>query len=215
MIIDALIYIEERMSEDDLDRLLDEIERMLGPFREPIPKQFHRTFEARPFEACDFCGKNLLVTGTHYLINKYYVQGELKQEIAICNNCLNGLRSSYSQKSMANRKNTFSEQLIKTHQALVRDVQENRVARLTSRCLLCSEEKKNIQECFEYAYCDGDKIVYHVYPTMQCGACTVRLLRSMSEETLQIRRDFFLSHFGLPPDGHVVEPIELVMSTAL
>jgi hypothetical protein len=202
------------MSEDDLDRLLDEIERMLGPFREPIPIKFYRTFEEKPFETCDFCGKYLLQPRTNYMINKYYAQSELKQEIAICKDCLDDLRSSYSKKSMENMKKIFSEQLIKTQQMFVRDVHENRVARLTRRCLLCSKEKVNIQEYFEYAYCDGDEILYHVYPTKQCGACTVWLLRSLSEETLEIRRDYFHTHFGLPPSGQVFEPIDLMMLSA-
>ena len=203
------------MAEDDLEKLLDELAKLLSPYREPVPTYFHRTFEGKPFEACDFCRKYLLQPGTYYMINKYYAQGELKQEIAICKDCLDDLRSSYSKKSMEIMKNIFSEQLIKTRQTFVRNVQDNRVERLTSRCLICSEEKEKIQEYFEYAFYDGEEIVYYVYPTMQCGECTNRILKSLSEETLEIRRNYFHRHFGLPPSGYVVEPVELVMLSAL
>jgi hypothetical protein len=94
---------------------------------------------------------------------------------------------------------------------MIRGLKDITVEYLTSECVLCSSEKGNVQEYFENAFCEGDEIVYQLYPTMQCGDCTARIAQSLSDETLEIRRDFFHRHFGLPPDGHAVEPAEIEM----
>jgi hypothetical protein len=70
------------MTEDKFEELFDELLRMLLPAREPVPAHFHRSFEGRPFEACDFCGKARLEPAASYTVNKYFAQGTLRQEIA-------------------------------------------------------------------------------------------------------------------------------------
>ena len=71
--------------QDDLtDETLKVLEAMLGSSREIVPPHYHRTFEEKPFDACDFCAKPLLIPGTRYTVTKVYAGGQLSQELAIC-----------------------------------------------------------------------------------------------------------------------------------
>jgi hypothetical protein len=200
------------VSEDELDELLDKIEQLLGTRRAPVPSQFQRAFEGRPFDSCDFCRRPLLETGTLYMIIKYHAQKELRQELAICHSCLGELGETYSEKSLKVTKAFYAEGFLEAHRARIRTSPNARVEELTSRCWRCAKERANVSEYFDYAFCDGGEILVYTYPFMQCGNCTLDLVRSLSDQTLEARRRFFADHFGLPPDIYAFEPAEFIMA---
>jgi hypothetical protein len=200
------------VSEDELDGLLDKIEQLLGTRRAPVPTQFQRSFEGRPFETCDFCSRPLLQTGTLYTIIKYHAQKELRQELAICHFCMSELQETYSEKSLKATKAFYAEELLAAHRARIRTSPEVSAEDLTSMCWRCGNKRPNVSEYFDYAFCDGAEILVYTYPFMQCGNCTLDLVRSLSDQTLEARRRFFADHFGLPPDVYAFEPAQFVMA---
>jgi hypothetical protein len=188
------------MTPDKLDEVLEELERRLGPVRVPIPAQFHRTFADGPFDTCDFCGKRLSRSGSCYMIVKYFSEGELRQEVALCSENLDELRNCYSEHSRKSMQQWFSPELMAARRALVGSLQNEIPRRLTENCLFCSRAKSEVSEFFEYALCEGNELLCAVYPSMQCGGCMRKVVNSLSIETLDMRRKFFQKHFGPPPE---------------
>jgi hypothetical protein len=188
------------MTRDRLDEVLDQIEKLLSPIRLPIPAQFHRTFEDRPFDTCDFCGRALRVTGTRYMIAKYYSAGELRQEVSLCAETMGALRKCYSEPSLKSMEQWYSPKLISARMEFARSLRGDLPQQLTERCVFCSRPKSELSEYFEYAQCEGSELLCLTYPSMQCGGCTLKILNSLSAPTLEMRRRFFEEHFGLPPN---------------
>jgi hypothetical protein len=188
------------MTPDKLDEVIEEFERRLGPVRAPISAQFHRTFADGPFDICDFCGKPLGETGSRYMIVKYYSAGELRQELALCSETLDGLRRCYSEHSLKSMQRWYSPELMASRRILVGSIQDEIPRRLTEHCLFCSRSKSEVSEFFEYALCEGNELLCAVYPSTQCGECMRKVVNSLSAETLDMRRKFFQKQFGPPPD---------------
>lgn len=200
------------MTDDELEDAIDRLEKLRGIRRAPIQPHFHRTFEGRPFEACDFCGRPLLQTGTPYVIVKYHAQKELRQEMAICYFCMDELSATYSEKSLQAARAFYAEGFREAHRERVRASSGISAEELTNNCWRCSKERSDLSEYFDYAFCDRAEILVYTYPFMQCGNCTLELVRSFSEQTLEARRKFFADHFGFPPDIYAFEPAKFIMA---
>jgi len=200
------------MSKDELDELLDKIEQLHGIRRASVPIQFQRSFEERQFEACDFCNRPLLQPSTPYMIIKYHAQKELRQELAICHFCMSELAKTYSEKSLKATKAFYAGGFLEAHRARIRSSPHASAEDLTGKCWRCAKERVNLTEYFDYAFCDGSELLIFTYPFMQCGNCTLDLVRSLSDQTLEARRRFFADHFGPPPDVHAFEPAEFIMA---
>lgn len=179
-----------------------------------VPRQFYRQFEDRPFDACDFCRKFLLADGVGYSVHKYYAAGELKQEFAVCDECSDGLRRSYSKESLQTLDDTFgmARTLSEQRARILLLKQPDKVERLTRHCLLCGAAKDQVPGYIEDAYCDGEEIVYWTFPLMICEPCAIKVHESLSLETKEVRRRFFTRHFGYPPEPHLLkEPAALAV----
>jgi hypothetical protein len=187
---------------------MDELD---GYLWDKVPRQFHRAFEDKPFDACDFCRKGLLADGVGYIVHKYYADNELRQETAVCLECLDELRRSYSQESLQILARIFDKSLFDARFGVVASKRENKAEFLTRQCLLCGAGKDQITTYFEYAYCDGEEIIYYTHPFMMCEPCALKVYEALSEETKDARRRFFRRHFGLPPTWSVGEPAEFVI----
>lgn len=162
--------------------------------------RFHRFFAGEQFQRCDYCDTNLLVPQTSYTINKYYEEGELKQETAQCRNCRKKVSGGYSQESLESQKQLWSS-IDKTARCEISanpDVDRSFI--LTSKCILCGLGREEAPAHCEYAYCEGQEIVYFLHPMMVCRQCLIRLFDALSEKTKDHRRRFYEDHYGLPPD---------------
>lgn len=193
--------------DDELVRLLDEIQRKLSQVR-PIPEHFERTFEVGRFEACDFCRRPLLQNGEYYMIIKYHTEGELKQEMAICQHTMTELGSGYSAHSSSATRDFYLVGELVAHQARLRERPSMPLDQILDRCWRCSKPRSEVDQWFDYAAFDGKQMLVNTYPFMQCGECTVELVRSLSPETVEMRRRFFEIYFGPPPGGYLLEPAE-------
>ena len=190
---------------------MDEFDGLLW---DKVPRQFYRSFEDRPFDACDFCHKPLRADGVGYAVNKYYSGGELRQEFAVCVECSEELRRSYSKASLQTLEDTFSVSKIVTEARvkLLMYQGPDKCEQLTRCCALCGARKDEVRAYIESAYCDGEEIIYWNFPLMICEPCAVRVHESLSAETKEARRRFFTRHFGYPPDSHLLkEPMPLML----
>lgn len=190
-------------------KLLKALAGIIGSWRGPIPIRFHRSFADEPFGRCDYCRRLLLVPGTGYTINKYYVQGELNQETAHCRACRQKLRGGYSEESLKSQRRMWSGIATMERLDISSDPGIDRASILTSRCILCGLPKEEAEVHCEYAYCEGHEVVYYVHPMMVCGGCLLRLFNALSEKTRDHRRRYFEGHYGLPPDLLSYQPIDV------
>jgi hypothetical protein len=187
---------------DDLEKLL---EGLAGGWREKVPPQFYRTFEGQSFGTCDYCHQPLIVPGAGYMIHKFYAQGELQRETAMCRDCRNRLQEQYSPESRQHIQRMFSFTPDDRRLEIAAQAGVDRASQMTSHCLLCGTPKSALAAYFEYAYCQADEIVYFNHPMMICDQCTLRVYVGLSEATKEVRRRFYTEHYGLPPSGHFSE----------
>jgi uncharacterized protein with PIN domain len=116
--------------------LLRRLEGILGSWRETIPLRFHRTFAGKPFERCAYCHRQLLLPGTSYIVNKYYEDGELKQETVQCRVCRQELTEGYSHESLESLSDVWSGIPITERFEISADSSVDHTSILTSRCIL-------------------------------------------------------------------------------
>jgi hypothetical protein len=119
------------------------------------------------------------------------------------------LRRSYSQQSLRTLADTFPSSLFSGQIELAWTQGHDRAELMTRHCLLCRTPKGQAEIYFEYAYCDGEDILYHANPFMMCGPCALRVYDSLSKETKEAKRRFFERHFGPPPGLFVLDPLEV------
>jgi hypothetical protein len=200
------------VSEDDLDELLDRLEALVGARRATIPIHFERGFEEGPFESCDFCGRLLRLRDSLYMIIKYHSEKELKQELTICYSCMGELKRTYSERSLEATQAFFADERLESHRARIRANPPPGTDELTDRCWRCAKARETLSEFIDYAWCEGTELLVSTYPFMQCGRCTLDLVKSWSEQTVEARRRFVADHYGLPPDVFAFEPAELALA---
>jgi hypothetical protein len=197
----------EKRAEDETDRVLRTLETILGSSRQPVPPRYHRTFEEKPFDTCDFCAQPLLAPDTRYTVTKFFSGGELSQELAICSGCGDELRKGYSAESQEASAQIFAE--VPVARRALRASQEGvdhadrveLVEEMTGRCLLCDTPREEANSHVEYALCEGTEIVYSFYPIAVCDDCLIRIYDALSEKTKEAGRRFYDDHFGFPPPG--------------
>lgn len=181
--------------------IIKHLEGILGGWRETIPPQFWQTFQDKPFSTCTLCFQQINLPYQRYIVQKYYLEGGLSQESAMCFECRQKLREQYSQESQKAARKIYDKGMMNKRVRRVAGLSstEDRANLLTHDCLLCSTPKSEVKEYLEYAYCEGDEIVYYVHPFMICSKCAIEINDALSDETREVRRRFLEEHFGLPP----------------
>jgi hypothetical protein len=179
-----------------MDRAL---EGALGGWREPIPERYHRAFEGRPFDTCDFCRRPLLVPGTQYVVSKVYTLGELQQETVMCDGCRAELTAHDSDESRQTMERIFETVRRSERLATAALRGTDRAERMTERCVLCGLPKAGADWYIEHARCESNEIVYYMHPFVVCHTCTLRIHDQLSEQTRGERGRFYERHFGFPP----------------
>jgi hypothetical protein len=195
------VLVDGQKRNDPEQSLLKALESVLGTWREPVPQRYHRTFEEKPFDTCDFCGKPLLAPGIDYLVTKFFRQDELVQEMVVCLDCGKEMQKTYSAESAQAIQRFFSRLSLVRRLQIVANNEFNRLGAMTARCCLCDAPKEKVTHYVEYAHCVGTEVVYHVYPAMLCEDCILQANELLSKETRERWRRFYDEHFGFPPSG--------------
>lgn len=156
----------------------------------PIPSEFDSEYEERPFQSCSRCGEQLS-SFDNYQINKAFRNGECVFEYAFCAVCRDALLEEFSEESKAN---------------LERHQKENMHAvNGTGECCFCgtSRAQSPMRDFMVTALCRGSSLLDSL---MICGGCQDSIQELLSEKTKEVRRKFFESLPGVPPDWEP-EPI--------
>ena len=198
----------------EVNEIEKRLEIILGLCREHIPIRFYRTFEDRLFDTCSYCHKPLLMDDTIYLIAKYYSGGELREEIVFCRTCSSQLRQGYSSESQQMLKQLYNAEYVRKRLKMLVEASENddKVELMTSFCALCSINRTEAIEYFEYALCKGDEIMFYTHPSMICSKCTIQVYDRLSTQTKDHRHRFFEEQFGFPPsDSWLKKPVKVIL----
>ena len=190
------------------------LEILLGLLREKIPTRFERTFEGRPFDTCSYCGQSLRTPESYYLVTKYYSQGELQAEVAICQSCRRGMKLGYSEASKHALEQIYgADYQAQRFEILETAEREERLERMLATCALCGQSRSELETWFEYALCEDEELIFITHPSVICEACTIRINDQLSEETRRHKRRFFEQHFGFPPPEGMREEWRAVMES--
>ena len=157
----------------------------------PIPREFDSEYEERPFRCCSRCGESLSAFD-NFQINKAFRNGECVFEYAFCAQCRDALLEEFSEESKRN---------LERHQ---RDKMRNVSG--TQECCFCgtTRVKTPMRDFTITALCRVDHLLDSL---MICGKCQEGMQELLSEHTRDVRRRFFESLPGIPPDWEP-EPIE-------
>jgi hypothetical protein len=174
--------------------------------RAEIPKLFYRTFEDKPFEACDFCYQTFDST-TQYAIMKFGTATELKQEICLCMECGQKLNEQYSDESKQVIKQMFGDNFLHARIEQTVEIKRDRELVLTAECAKCGTPRDEAKESVTYGFFEGAQILYYVPPYMLCDGCIVALYDQLSDQTKEIEGRFMADHLGLPPEFGWAQPV--------
>jgi hypothetical protein len=150
----------------------------------PIPREFDSEYEERPFQCCSRCGEKLSAFD-NFQINKAFRNAECVFEYAFCSQCRDALLEEFSEESKAN---------LERHQ---RENMHNVSG--TAECCFCgtSREKTPMRDFTMTALCRGTSLLDSI---MICGKCQEGMQELLSQHTKDVRRRFFESLPGVPPD---------------
>jgi len=150
----------------------------------PIPREFDSEYEERPFLCCSRCGETLSAF-ENFQINKAYRNGECVFEYAFCAQCRDSLLEEFSEESKRN---------LERHQR-----EKMRNVSGTQDCCFCANTRATtpMKDYTITALCAGDSLLDSL---MICGKCQEGMHDLLSTHTRDVRRRFFESLPGIPPD---------------
>lgn len=172
-----------------------------------IPKPFHSFATGKPFKTCITCEKNLLKTGTQYLIEKAIVKypdspaTDVIFEYAMCLECAEKMRQTLSRASVARIDQFFAERtdLVSRREALLQKGEPDLDDWLQT-CIVTGKPVTEVTEYQIYAHCNGQDMFYEYAPYMLSGEAIDEIQELLSPETKEVLDDFIDDYFGLPPE---------------
>jgi uncharacterized protein with PIN domain len=156
-----------------------------------IPSILHSFEHDGPFTHCISCNKELIKSGSSYLIEKVISRQEVLLEYAMCRDCMAPVREAFSEESTK-----AVQEFYRTRRKIVQD---------TSKCNLCLQP---IDELIAYKIigeCSGNQLFSLNHPTLVCGMCQNELSQKISQRTKDNLEGFRDRIFPGPPEE--AEPI--------
>jgi hypothetical protein len=184
-----------------------------------IPGQFYSDATGKPFRNCIRCEKNLLMPGTHYLIEKAiraYSEFETTDtvyEYAVCVSCYIEMRKELSQKSMQNLDTYFKDQadLIRRRDELLKEG-SGYFDEWISECII---KHTPLSECSEYQLvceCTGDQLILSQMPYMVSGEAMDEMMDLLSDQTLDFLNGFRDRFLGPPQEVRdILRPSRVIL----
>lgn len=168
-----------------------------------IPPVFYSAGEESPFTSCTFCQKELIISESHYFVEKafknYPEQGiqDIIFEYAICAECH---QQMHSQLSQASRKaiNAFFQKH-KQPQILSED-ESNYPENYLRYCSLSNAKTTDLEEYQIIGEFQGSQILLSGLPIVLSGAMLDQVQELLSPETKEELDDFMDQITDLPPD---------------
>jgi hypothetical protein len=169
-----------------------------------IPKIFWSDLSQLPFQTCLMCNCNFEESQQPYLIEKA-VKGMLGDqalstvfEYAVCLSCAEQMNLSLSESSRLKIAQYFEANI---HFNARREALEGaEQSAWIENCLVKKRPLREQEECQLYAFCVGDKMLYHEFPYMITGEALDEMLQLLSAKTLDILNGFKDDFFDGPPE---------------
>ncbi len=160
-----------------------------------------------PFQQCTICGKNLLLDGTQYVIEKAikkypgFGAQDVLFEYALCMDCLTNMHKAISEQSVKLTTEYFQSRvnLSARREQLLREA-GLRLEAWLSHCLLTGLPQAELDDFHLYAHCDGGDLLFTYLPYLISAQAIDELAGLLSAHTRGVLDDFIDQHFGLPPE---------------
>lgn len=169
------------------------------PFTIPLPEIFWSFETDAPIRSCLVCGRDLIESDEHYLIEKAFSKGEVIFEYALCLACHSGLMEELSENSLKLIRNYFEEhaELEKRRERIASEF-DGTICPWLSRCMFTN---KPVPEDGEYqilGMCVGEELVLGDMPHAISGEAIEAIMNLLSDKTKGFMDDFTGQHFGVP-----------------
>ena len=160
-----------------------------------IPPEFYSDLTGQPFDSCINCGKNLLIPGTIYMIEKAIVQTQPHLtkntifEYAMCYSCWEETKKSLSAESLQNMQDYFAERVdFQKRNSVLKESDE--MDDWLGSCIVKGKHKNELKEYQIACQCDGPLMAYHFLPYLISGEVMDEVMDLLSEKTLGEMDDF-------------------------
>lgn len=172
-----------------------------------IPPVFRSDMTGQMFERCLVCERYLLEDGVPYLIEKAYKYRqqfrtrEIIFEYAMCLDCQEELRNSFSRESRIRIDQYFAEHVDLARRR--RELLESAAMDVDQWLSQCVIKKTPLAEMDEYqmlCQCDGRYMLFAYLPYTLSGAAMDEIMQLLSNKTLDRLDGFIDEYFGLPPE---------------
>ena len=164
----------------------------------PLPEIFWSFETGKPIEHCSLCGRDLMVAGTNYLIEKAFLKGETIFEHALCLGCYQKTHESLSEESRARINAYFSEHvdMDRRQEALMQEHGADH-EKWIGHCLVKGFPVQEVEEYQLYGFCIDQDLVFSGAPYVLCGEVIEEILELLSPETIGVMNDLSEKLFGI------------------
>lgn len=179
---------------------MEQSENLKGKIIE-IPKIFKTSVSEVNFTNCISCEKDLLVNNEEYFIEKIINNNQVEIEYAMCMDCIEEMRKSFSEESMQRIEEYFAKNLdVFTARYNIMVNGSTNVNDYISHCIFNNKSIENLNEYQLIAHCKGNKLLLSVFPYMVSHDVIEEVQELLSAKTKEELDRFTDKHFGLPPD---------------
>ena len=172
-----------------------------------VPEEFHNSDTGKKFTHCIDCNKYLLDQGVLYVVEKAVKQNvryktkDIIFEYAMCWDCMEVTRKSFSKESMQ-RMNEYFEQNINIEQRrseLIRDNQTD-YRDWIAQCIFKGTPKELLTEYQLACQCDGPYMLFYHMPLLIGGAAIDEITMLLSDQTIGEINRFYNKFFPVPTE---------------
>jgi len=178
----------------------------LSPRLADIPQEFHSDETEAPFTHCLMCGRSLLDYDGVYLVEKAYRTfpnfdaKDLIFEYAICQDCAEKMRASFSDESRQAIEQYFETRIDEDTRArqLLGDEDFDADAS-TATCAISGTPRAELNEYQLFGAFTGDQMIVYTTPMLLSGAVLDEVMTQLSKATRDELGGFMAEHLPQPP----------------
>lgn len=172
-----------------------------------IPEQFYSDGDGKPFDTCVVCGKNLLVEGTRYVIEKAlknYGENHYSAtlfEYAMCLDCYEEMQKGISEESMRNLQEYYQKVIQeKGGPYITIDLADFDMNQWLSKCFFKDKPVSEMKEYQLIGQFEGNHMIMNT-PPMAIGEEVMEEMSELLSEKTKGEMDRFREQFlGPPPE---------------
>jgi len=172
-----------------------------------LPRVFYSSETGKPFTRCNSCDTNLLIPGTHYVIekaithNKDYNTTDTIFEYALCYTCYREILSTMSETSLKNIQSYFLDHAQHVQHRLMQFIQgKANVEELIGACAIKGTAREQLNEYQIACHCNG-KNLNSTYPPLMIGHEAMdEITMLLSDKTRGEIDGFYNDIIEIPPE---------------